>query len=88
MFWFREAVSKYVKPLDFVRERDARPLESGAYTIVREHFEGACNKALGQKMKVLQVVQEGPLEELPIYLPGVLPVTAGGHIGPGNPPAL
>ncbi len=57
MFWFREAVLKYVKPLDFVRERDAGLLESGAYTVVREHFERARNKALGQKMKVLQIIQ-------------------------------
>jgi hypothetical protein len=58
-----------VKPLAFVRERDARPLKSGAYTVVREHFERPRNKALGQKMKVLQIVQQGPLDELPIHLP-------------------
>ncbi len=55
---------------------------------IKKHFEGARNKALGQKMKVLQVVREGPLEKLPVHLPGMLTVTASSHIGSWNPPGL
>ena len=84
MFLSREAALKNLKPLDFVREQGAEPLKSGAYTLVREHFEWVRNTALGQKIKVLKVVEEGPFYKLPINLPGVLAITPGGHIGPRN----
>jgi len=84
VFLCRAAALKKVKPLDFVREQGARPLKSGAYTIVREHFEWARNTALGQKMKVLEIIEEGPFYELPIHFPGFFAVTPGGHIGPRN----
>ena len=35
------------KFLDFARDHDASRLKSGAYTIVREHFEPACNTGVG-----------------------------------------
>ncbi len=58
-----------MKALDFVRERDVRPLKSRAYTVVREHFEWTRNTALGQKIKVLKIVQQRPFNELPIHFP-------------------
>ena len=82
VFLSREAALKNIKPLVFVREQGAGPLKSGAYTIVREHFEWARNTALGQKMKVLKVIEEGPLYELPIHLPGPLAIAPGSYIGP------
>jgi hypothetical protein len=43
-----------LKCLDFVRGQGAIWFESGAYTIVREHFGPDRNAAIGQKMKVLK----------------------------------
>ena len=36
----------------FARDQGASRLKSGAYTIVREHFELACNTGIGQKMGI------------------------------------
>ena len=40
------------KLLDFVREHGGIRFNSGAYTIVHEHFESNSNTAIGQKMTV------------------------------------
>jgi len=40
------------KLLDLVREHGEIRFKSGAYTLVREHFESNFNKALGQEMTV------------------------------------
>jgi hypothetical protein len=43
-----------LKLLDFVRGQGKIRFKSGAYTVVREHFESDFNKGLGQKMMVLK----------------------------------
>jgi hypothetical protein len=40
------------KPLDLAREQGGIRFKSGAYTIVREHFESDSNTAIGQEMTV------------------------------------
>ena len=42
--------------LDFVLGQGGIQVESGAYTIVREHFELDPNAVIGQKMKILKPV--------------------------------
>ena len=44
------------RALDLVRWQGLSRFESGAYTIVREHFESDFNTALGQKIMVLKPV--------------------------------
>jgi hypothetical protein len=49
-----EELIKDTKPvfraLDLVRGQGVSRFKSGAYTIVREHFEAARNTAIGQEM--------------------------------------
>ena len=45
-----------LKLSDFVRGQGEIRFESGAYTIVSEHFESDFNTALGQKIMVLKSV--------------------------------
>ena len=40
------------RPLDLAREQGGIRFKSGAYTIVREHFESDSNTAIGQEMTV------------------------------------
>ena len=41
------------RPLDLVCWQGTVRFESGAYTLVREHFESDCNTAIGQEMMEL-----------------------------------
>ena len=52
-FYIFELVSKQ---LDLVRGQGTVGFESGAYTIVLEHFESDCNIAIRQEMKLWKPV--------------------------------
>ncbi len=61
------------KPLDFVRGQGAIRFKSGAYTLVREHFESDWNAAIGQKMTVYQPVLVPAPDQMHMQMKNNLP---------------
>jgi len=48
---FNKEIITISKTSAFVRGQGAIRFKSGAYTLVREHFELGCNAAIGQKIE-------------------------------------